>query len=106
MQEPKLRSFNGNWSLGCFGICLLLTTALIIAIINGAQAIVQVGVPIFLMSIASAVAGIVFGIRAHRVKEEKFRYQFGIAFNAIMIFMLIMIVAMFFFLRAEHVPGV
>jgi hypothetical protein len=107
MQEQLQKPVNGNRSLVCFVISLPLTTALIIVIVvlSGVRAIIHTGMPLFILAVAAVIAGLVFGIRAAQQKEiSSFRYQFGIIFNAIMLFSLVMILAMFFFVRA-YGPG-
>ncbi|HWB52819.1 MAG TPA: hypothetical protein VG722_01455 [Tepidisphaeraceae bacterium] len=107
-QEPEQlqNPVNGNRSLICFAISLPLTTALIIVIVVlGGMRIVQTGLPLFILAVASVIAGLGFGIRgAQRHEGSAFRYQWGIVFNAIMLFSLFMILAMFFFVR-RYGPG-
>lgn len=100
MQQQKLPAVNGNRSLVCFVISLVLTTALIIVIITGYRAIVENGVSIFLLAVIAAATGLGFALRAWKLSEEPFRYQFAIVFNSVMIFLLLMMMAMFFFMRA------
>lgn len=92
---------NGNRALVCFALSLPLTTAIIIAIINGPVAIARIGIPLYVLAIGLVIAGLIFGIRAYQLKEEKFRYQFSLIFNGVMLFSLVMMVALLFFARAQ-----
>jgi hypothetical protein len=92
---------NGNASLAAFGICVLVTAALIVVVLVGDPIMTTVGLPLFVMSLGLAVAGFGLGIRSWRVGEERFRYLFGIVFNAIMIFSLVMILVIYFLVRAN-----
>jgi hypothetical protein len=104
MQPQSLKPVNGNRALACFIISLPLTTAILIVIINGPTMIVSMGLPLYVMAVGVVIFGLVSGIRAHRLGEEKFRYQFALYFNVTMLFCLLVMLAMFFFVRAE-VPG-
>ena len=85
----------------CFGASLLLTTVVIISLIVGPKMIIQTGVPLYFLGVVSVIAGMWFGVRGWQLGEEKFRWQFGLVFNAIMLFALIMIAAIVIFVRAE-----
>ena len=104
MEMPNSKPTNGNRALACFIISLVLTTAIIIVIINGPAMIVGTGLPLYVIAVGVVIAGLVFGIRAHRLREEKFRYQFALYFNVAMLFILLMMLAILFFVRAQG-PG-
>ncbi|HEY1686850.1 MAG TPA: hypothetical protein VGG19_18965 [Tepidisphaeraceae bacterium] len=102
--KDTVTTTNGNRSLICFAASLPLTTAILIAILNGPMMVMRLGLPLYVMAVGLVIAGLIFALVAKKAGEEKFRYQFGLVFNAIMIFALIMVLAMFIFLRIDA-PG-
>ena len=90
---------SGNASMIVYGMALLVTTALLAVILIGGQILIPVGAPLMVTALMLSCAGLGFGIRSWRRKEEWFRYVCGMVLNGVLIMCLIMMVVIYVFLR-------